>query len=146
MRPVVLTRLMYNSLDHEVSSCPTSSSASSVRHRSLLRECRFSTQRRKSLALLAYLAVTQGSHARDTLATLLWPDLDQAHGHAVLRSALADLRRTIGHSALIATGDQIALGGGTDVNVDVVRFRELAAQVAAHHPASNALCDSVWTR
>ena len=100
-----------------------------------------STQRRKSLALLAYLAVTQGSHARDALATLLWPDLDQAHGHAVLRSALADLRRTIGHSALFTTGDQIALGGETDVNVDVVRFRELAAQVAAHHSTTNALCN-----
>ena len=62
------------------------------------------TQRRKSLALLAYLAVTQQGHARDAVAALLWPDLDQAHSHAVLRSALADLRRTIGHSALTTIG------------------------------------------
>ena len=68
------------------------------------------TQRRKSLALLAYLAVTQGSHARDTLAALLWPDLDQAHGHAVLRSALADLRRTIGHSGADHNGRSGRLG------------------------------------
>ena len=34
--------------------------------------------RRKAVALLAYLAVTGQGHRRDTLATLLWPELDQS--------------------------------------------------------------------
>jgi predicted ATPase/DNA-binding SARP family transcriptional activator len=99
-------------------------------------------QRRKSLALLAYLVVTGQAHSRDALATLLWPDLDQAHGHTVLRSVLADLHRALGTDAFSAAGDQVAWRGGPDVTADVVRFRALAAQVAAHHPTSSALCDA----
>jgi predicted ATPase/DNA-binding SARP family transcriptional activator len=99
-------------------------------------------QRRKSLALLAYLAVTGQAHSRDALATLLWPDLDQARGHTVLRSVLADLHRALGADALSAAGDQVAWRGGPDVTTDVVRFRALTAQVAAHHPAASPLCDA----
>ena len=99
-------------------------------------------QRRKSLALLAYLAVTGQAHSRDALATLLWPDLDQAHGHTVLRSVLADLHRALGADAFSAAGDQVAWRGGPDVTADVVRFRALAAEVAAHHPAASPLCDA----
>jgi len=99
-------------------------------------------RRRKSLALLAYLAVTGQAHSRDALATLLWPDLDQAHGHTVLRSVLADLHRALGADAFSAAGDQVAWRGGPDVTADVVRFRALTAQVAAHHPAASPLCDA----
>ena len=34
--------------------------------------------RRKSLALLAYMAVSDGAQRRDTLATLLWPESSQS--------------------------------------------------------------------
>jgi hypothetical protein len=40
--------------------------------------------RHKSLALLAYLALTDQPHRRDSLAALLWPDLDQRRARAVL--------------------------------------------------------------
>ena len=33
--------------------------------------------RRKALALLTYLAVTDQIHTRDALATLFWPEQDQ---------------------------------------------------------------------
>lgn len=49
---------------------------------------------RKALALLAYLAVQAGSHHRDTVAALLWPEQSQARALAVLRQALYALRRT----------------------------------------------------
>ena len=49
-------------------------------------------QRRKAVALLAYLAVTGRSHSRDALATLLWPEYDQSSARAGLRVALAALR------------------------------------------------------
>ena len=35
-------------------------------------------ERRKTLALLAYLAVAGRAHGREALITLLWPDLDAA--------------------------------------------------------------------
>ena len=41
--------------------------------------------RRKAVALLAYLAVTGETHSRDTLATLLWSDYDQQRARAALR-------------------------------------------------------------
>jgi DNA-binding SARP family transcriptional activator len=36
--------------------------------------------RRKAIALLAYLAVTGRSHRRDSLVNLLWPDYDSIQG------------------------------------------------------------------
>jgi len=103
-------------------------------------------QRRKSLALLAFLAVTGQAHARDTLATFFWPELDGAHGRAALRSVLVDLHRALGHEWLATEGDQIRLTAGPDLLVDVVRFRALAAAVTAHHPAAQLLCDACLTR
>ena len=64
--------------------------------------------RRKAVALLAYLAVTRQAHGRDTLVALLWPEIDGEHGHAVLRSTLADLSQAIGKEALAVAGDQVA--------------------------------------
>ena len=40
--------------------------------------------RRKAVALLAYLAATGRCHSRDSLATLLWPELDQSTARAPL--------------------------------------------------------------
>ncbi|MEW5825825.1 MAG: SARP family transcriptional regulator, partial [Candidatus Bipolaricaulota bacterium] len=50
--------------------------------------------RRKALALLAYLAVSGSQHARDTLATLLWPEDEPARAFAFLRNALWVLGQT----------------------------------------------------
>jgi DNA-binding SARP family transcriptional activator len=44
--------------------------------------------RRKALALLAYLASTGQSHARDTLATLFWPDHSQSEARLRMASAI----------------------------------------------------------
>jgi DNA-binding SARP family transcriptional activator len=50
----------------------------------------FST--RKALALLIYLAVEGGWHARKTLSEAFWPELDAEHGRAALRATLHELR------------------------------------------------------
>ena len=44
--------------------------------------------RRKAVALLAYLAVTGESHRRDALVNLLWPEYDASRGRAALRRTL----------------------------------------------------------
>src|SRR5215212_11952156 len=51
---------------------------------------------KKALALLCYLAAEGGSHPRRELAQLLWPQSDERHARTALRSALANLRKTLG--------------------------------------------------
>ena len=43
---------------------------------------------RKTLALLIYLAVEEGTHSRKTLSELFWPESDAAHARATLRATL----------------------------------------------------------
>ena len=46
---------------------------------------------RKTIALMAYLAVTSESHSRDALATLLWPESEPRQARAMLRRNLSVL-------------------------------------------------------
>ena len=44
--------------------------------------------RRKAVALLAYLALTGQSHSREALAALFWPEYEPGRAYAYLRRAL----------------------------------------------------------
>ena len=44
-------------------------------------------RRRKAMALLVYLAMTEQAHGRDALATMFWPESDQSTARAGLRRA-----------------------------------------------------------
>ena len=50
----------------------------------------------KALAALAYLALAPRAVARDELAALLWPDLDQQGARTMVPHALSTLQRAIG--------------------------------------------------
>jgi DNA-binding SARP family transcriptional activator/tetratricopeptide (TPR) repeat protein len=50
-------------------------------------DVRFDT--RKAIALLAFLGVTGREHSRDSLAALLWPELERARARATLRRTLS---------------------------------------------------------
>ncbi len=65
--------------------------------------------RQKSLALLAYLAVTAREHARQKLMVLLWPEFSEAQARQALRTALADIRRAVGEDHLLASAETVAL-------------------------------------
>lgn len=80
-------------------------------------------QRRKVLALLAYLAVNGETQRRDTLATLLWPDSSQSQARAALTRHLSEGRKIIGQDSLITDRETVALAG--EVWLDVDRFRRL---------------------
>jgi DNA-binding SARP family transcriptional activator len=95
---------------------------------------------RKAIALFAYLAVTQASHNRDHLATLLWPDYDQSRARAALRRTLSPLKKALGGKWLHIERDTLALEFNADVWLDVVEFRRLLAEVAAHDHSGDALC------
>ena len=92
--------------------------------------------RRKAVALTAYLAMTDRSHPRDGLTTLLWPELDQARGRAALRRTLFALKKAIGEEHLAIEHDSLALRRDDHLWLDVDRFRSLLTACRAHsHPA-----------
>jgi DNA-binding SARP family transcriptional activator len=91
--------------------------------------------RRKAVALLAYLAVTGGSHSRDSLATLLWPEYDQSRARANLRRALSLLNRTLGEGWLTADRETAGLNPDAGLWLDVHQFRQKLAACETHgHP------------
>jgi DNA-binding SARP family transcriptional activator/predicted ATPase len=81
---------------------------------------------RKALALLVYLAVEGGTHHRDVVASLLWPEQHQTQALASLRQAVYSLRRNI-PSDLIQ-GDRHMLGIVSDgLWIDAKAFDTLIA-------------------
>lgn len=85
---------------------------------------------RKALALLVYLAIEEGMHAREKLAAIFWPQNDASSGRANLRNTLALLRKplrhraadakeaTAGKSHLIATRNALGFNRDTDFTSD----------------------------
>jgi hypothetical protein len=91
-------------------------------------ECNGRTQpipRRKVMALLAYLAVTQRTHTREALVTLLWPDFDYSSGRSDLSRMLFTLKKTIGSHFILADANSVALNPEAGLWVDVHQFRQL---------------------
>ena len=100
--------------------------------------------RRKAVALLAYLAVTGRCHGRDSLATLLWPELDQSTARARLRRGLAALREAIGDGWIEADRETVGLDPDADVWLDVDEFDDRLAACETHdHPPAEVCPDCV---
>jgi predicted ATPase/DNA-binding SARP family transcriptional activator len=95
--------------------------------------------RRKAVALAAYLAVTGQRHRRETLAALFWPEQDQARAHANLRRTLAAVKEAVGDECLAVDRGHIGFCQ-ENVYVDVGEFGRLVASSQAHSHASERLC------
>jgi DNA-binding SARP family transcriptional activator len=83
---------------------------------------------RRAWALLAWLAVNPGGHARGEMAARFWPDVLDSSARASLRSAVWALRRALGPEGgahLVASRDAIGL---EDVWCDAVEFGRLASE------------------
>ena len=95
---------------------------------------------RKALALLVYLAAEGGSHPREKLAALFWPESDEERARAMLRYTLASLRRALGDPAgaphLVSGRDAVGLDFGSGVELD------LHALEAAHRLARTSAGDA----
>lgn len=81
--------------------------------------------RRKSLALLSYLAVTRHPQSRDTIATLLWPEYDESRARAALRTTISELNNSPLNECLEIDRTTIALRKNCDLWVDVHQFQSL---------------------
>src|ERR671931_316280 len=92
---------------------------------------------RPGRALLGYLALRPGRHARAALAAHFWPDVLDESARASLRGALADVRRAFGPAGaehLLATREHAGL---VDVWTDTAKADALAA--AGDYEAAAAL-------
>ncbi len=81
--------------------------------------------RRKAVALLSYLAVTEQAQSREVLAAFLWPDYDDTRARAGLRRVLAAVNKTPLREWIIADREMVALAGGDWLWVDVHQFNQL---------------------
>lgn len=96
--------------------------------------------RRKALALIAYLALTKHRENRTVLATLLWPDLDRERAGSALRNTLSSLTRQV-------PGDWLDKGQKTlairydDIWIDVIAFQSLLERTRIHPHESNTVCE-----
>ena len=97
-------------------------------------------RRRKEVALLAYLAATQRTHSRDTLADLLWPGYGQTSARGNLRRTLSNLNRSLGGDRLSVDREQVALPQQDGLWVDVTAFRETLAQCETHGHGKQQVC------
>src|SRR5688572_30866123 len=84
------------------------------------------TDRRKAIALLAYLAVNdvdrpRQRYSRESLSALLWPDYEQAKAFSNLRMVLWELRQVLGEDWLIADRETVHLNDTAEIDVDVAQ-------------------------
>lgn len=77
--------------------------------------------RKKSRALLYYLAAQKSTIPRTRLQTIFWPDASQVSAQQLLRTSLYGLRQELG-DALISERDQVGLS--ENCWVDVRKFEE----------------------
>ncbi len=90
---------------------------------------------RKHLALISYLALTGQSHTRETLITLLWPELKPSRGRAGLRRNLSVIKKALGGAWLVVDGETVGSDPVADLWLDVAHFRGLLRAWQDHgHP------------
>jgi predicted ATPase/DNA-binding SARP family transcriptional activator len=87
--------------------------------------------RRKLMALLAYLALSNRAHGRAELAALLWPDLEEQKGLAVLRSTLWEGCQLLGKDWVEADRKEVRFLPGATAWTDVTRFEQLVEKARA---------------
>ena len=79
--------------------------------------------RKKSLALLTFIAVSNVKSSRSQIAGLLWPDQDESHSRGALRTTLSTLNSEIGETLIVSEGDY--LYPEDSVWIDKIQFLDL---------------------
>jgi DNA-binding SARP family transcriptional activator len=85
-------------------------------------------ERRKGIALLAYLALEGGRHTRASLSALLWPDQEGSKAYKNLRQILWELQQSMGEGWIAADRESIGLSQERDIWLDVPEFESRLAQ------------------
>lgn len=96
-------------------------------------------RRRKALALLAFLVMDERIQSRETVAALLWPDLNEESARNSLRATLPLLTHLCDPPWLKTNRNTLAVIR-EEVWSDVQAFLKLLAQVRMHAHESHNLC------
>lgn len=94
---------------------------------------------RKAIALLAYLAVSEGPQSRDAIASLLWCDLDTSGARAAFRRTLSTLKAAL-HDAALESDRRVVLLHRATLDIDLDRFRDALQHVRGHGHALRQGC------
>lgn len=97
-------------------------------------------KRRKSLALLCYLAARPQPTSRDVLAALLWEDYDQERARSELRVSIHEIKKALGNDGLIVSRESVQINRDTTLWVDVLAFQSAVAAPLQHDHSPNELC------
>ena len=84
------------------------------------------TDRRKAIALLAYLACTAKPQTREHLATLLWPEYDRDSAYAYLRRTLWEINQRLGKGWLRQEREYVILEATAGLWLDTAQFETLS--------------------
>src|SRR3954470_7293992 len=85
---------------------------------------------RKGLALLLYLAETQGAVARDVMATLLWPESPHQTGRARLRRMLHRIELALGQPVFETDRSSVRWSPAVELRIDSHLFESACDQGA----------------
>lgn len=77
--------------------------------------------RKKSIALLAYTAVSEVRLSRSQICGILWPEKDESHARSALRTTLSTLNSDAGETLINSDSDYFSLSEGIEVDVEVFR-------------------------
>ena len=83
------------------------------------------TDRRKAVALLAYLAINRGKHTREFLSGLFWSEYEQAKAFSNLRRTIWELHQVLGEEWLLADRETVELNPGAEIDLDLASFLDL---------------------
>jgi len=100
---------------------------------------------RKNMALIAYLAVTGESHNRETLVTLLWPELEPSRARGNLRRSLSELKKALDGEWLVADREIVGLDPSADLWCDVDEFQRLTQTWEGHNHSETEACSECLT-
>ena len=85
-------------------------------------------QRRKVLALLAYLAVSRTPQRRDSLAALFWPESSQSSARTALSRHSSILKQLFGEQWFMLEPEEIGVRDSADFWLDVTHFQQTLLQ------------------
>ncbi len=99
---------------------------------------------RKAVALLAYLSNAGSSpFARENIAALFWPEYDEQHANANLRRTLYAIHRVLGPDFITGNREKLILHPSGAFWQDTTAFRQLLADVKAHHQEHTVCTESI---